>query len=156
MKSHIILLTIFGLLLIGFIVTIFTSTVPVIVDNQPTLLELVNIERSKTGIKPLTYDQRLLDSAIVKVNDLIDNNYWSHNRPNGEKFSINIYDHIPKATIVGENLARCFDTVDKTFKGLNNSPGHHANIVNDKYTLYGDATASGNGCSYVVQHFATE
>lgn len=122
--------------------------------NASSLLVLVNKERASVGVKPLTMVSELTESAFVKANDLIDNDYWNHDRPDGVKFSDVIFKYLPDATKVGENLTKCYDSVDSEFVALKNSTSHYENMIDKDYQLYGDATIIDNKCKYTVQHFA--
>lgn len=43
------------------------------------LLELVNAERKKVGVAPLTIDENVQKSAQLKADDMAERNYFSHN-----------------------------------------------------------------------------
>ncbi|EQJ15726.1 cysteine-rich secretory family protein [Clostridioides difficile P11] len=48
---------------------------------QKEVVDLVNIERAKAGLNPLTLDSSISNVATKKSQDMIDNNYFSHNSP---------------------------------------------------------------------------
>ena len=61
------------------------------------VLDLVNKERAKQGLSPLTMDSSLLDTAMQRGFENV--LYWSHTRPNGQDcFSAN-------SLMMGENIA---------------------------------------------------
>lgn len=141
-------------LLMAFAIPVRRQSVIVHEINSSSLLVLVNKERISVGVKPLSMVGELTKSSIAKANDLIKNKYWDHNRPDGAKFSKVIFQYLPDAIKVGENLAKCYDSLDAEFNALKNSPEHYKNMIDKDYQLYGDASIEENNCIYTVQHFA--
>lgn len=104
--------------------------------DEQAMVNLVNQERAKAGLKPLAVDMRLVSLARQKSQDMITNNYFSHQSPTyGSPF-----DMMRKAGVTyrtaGENLAGA-STVQQAHSGLMNSSGHRANILNASYTHIG-------------------
>lgn len=125
------------------------ETVSYEVKDTNLMLFKINEIREDAGLPPLKEDSRLDASAEEKAKDLVTNNYWSHDRPNGEKFSKVIFKHID-ASAVGENLAKCYDDPIQAWV---DSPTHYKNIIgNWKYWGYGEY--SSGDCKYIVNHFA--
>jgi len=134
------------------------SAIPIVV--RPTTdtyyLQAVNSIRIAHHLKPLMIDDRLDHSAANKNIDMINNDYWDHIAPSQIRFSDFIWNQSPRASHVGENLARCFKTNADAMKAFEASPTHYANIVGD-YTAMGvsvsvDPTTQ---CNYVTMHFAS-
>lgn len=123
------------------------------------VLELVNIDREKTGLNSLAMNSTLAASALAKANDLIANDYFAHTSLDGKR----PWDWIDrgqyKYLFVGENLAMNFTTAESVHRALMNSPTHKANVLNERYIDAGIAMVSGqiNGkqTNVLVQHFAT-
>ncbi|MDN5331020.1 MAG: hypothetical protein PWP45_245 [Tepidanaerobacteraceae bacterium] len=110
--------------------------------DEKLMLDLVNAERIKAGLKPLQIDMRLVDLARKKSRDMIQNNYFGHTSPvYGTPFEM-----MKAAGITyryaGENLAGA-PTVQKAHEGLMNSPGHRANILNPNYNRIGIGVVEG-------------
>ncbi|HHW26577.1 MAG TPA: hypothetical protein GXX23_04445 [Firmicutes bacterium] len=110
--------------------------------DEQAMINLVNQERAKAGLKPLAVDMRLVTLARQKSQDMITNNYFSHQSPTyGSPF-----DMMRKAGITyrtaGENLAGA-STVQQAHSGLMNSSGHRANILNPNYTHIGVGVVRG-------------
>ena len=125
------------------------ETVSYAVHDTNAMLHKINEIREDAGKPPLVEDSRLDTSAKEKAKDLVTNNYWSHDRPDGEKFSKVIFKHID-ANAVGENLAKCYDDPIQAWV---DSPSHYKNIIgNWKYWGYGEFSSS--DCKYIVNHFA--
>ncbi len=110
--------------------------------DEKAMLDLVNSERAKVGLVPLTIDAQLVRLARLKAADMIQNNYFGHNSPTyGSPF-----DMMKAAGInyryAGENLAGA-PTVEMAHTSLMNSPGHRANILNPNFTKIGIGVVSG-------------
>ncbi|MDP4096565.1 CAP domain-containing protein [Paenibacillus sp. P96] len=101
------------------------------------VIALVNKERSKAGLKPVTNHTNLSKMALEKAKDMNKNNYFSHTSPTyGSPF-----DMMKKFGIsysyAGENIAMGQQTPEEVMKDWMNSPGHRENIMNPNYTLIG-------------------
>ena len=100
------------------------------------MVELVNQERAKAGVAPLTIDLELSRVARIKSQDMKDNNYFSHTSPTyGSPFEMMKNFGIRYRT-AGENLAK-HSSVESAHAGLMNSEGHRKNILNPNFTHIG-------------------
>lgn len=117
------------------------------------LLQLVNDARADAGLSELSYDAELNDFATFRVNDMAENNYFSHDSPIHGPFSEMVEDQglMPRGP-VGENILQGTDQVDLAFEGWMDSPGHRDNILNGDYNYFGLAYEP-NG-NYWVQVFS--
>ena len=100
------------------------------------MVDLVNQERIKAGLKPLAVDLKLTELARLKAQDMVKNNYFDHMSPTyGSPF-----DMMRKAGLTfrtaGENIAGA-GTVERAHSALMNSAGHRANILNPNFTRIG-------------------
>ena len=101
------------------------------------VLELVNVERSKNGLKPLTMDESVRKVARTKSTDMRQNKYFDHNSPvYGSPFDMLKQFGISYRS-AGENIAQGYQTPEAVVKGWMNSPGHRANILNSSFTHIG-------------------
>lgn len=109
------------------------------------ILELVNAERAKENVAPLTMDQSLLDTAMLRSHEV--ELYFSHRRPDGSMcYSAN-------DLISGENIAAAY-SADQAMDLWMNSSGHKANILDSEFTSTGiGVIKSPSGISYYVQCF---
>lgn len=109
------------------------------------ILELVNAERAKENVAPLTMDQSLLDTAMLRGHEV--ELYFSHRRPDGSMcYSAN-------DLISGENIAAAY-SADQAMDLWMNSSGHKANILDSEFTSTGiGVIKSPSGISYYVQCF---
>ncbi|PWA12623.1 hypothetical protein DCC39_05215 [Pueribacillus theae] len=110
--------------------------------EEQQMLNLVNTERQKNGLKPLKANLELTKVARVKAKDMIDKGYFDHNSPTyGSPFDMMKQFGISYRT-AGENLAGN-QTVEKAHTSLMNSDGHRANILNSGYTEVGIGIVDG-------------
>jgi uncharacterized protein YkwD len=98
-------------------------------DLEAKMLVLVNKEREKAGLQPLVFDPELLPVARAHSVDMFARGYFSHITPEG----LSPFDRMRRAKVrflaAGENLA-LGQTLNICHRGLMNSPGHRANILN--------------------------
>jgi uncharacterized protein YkwD len=121
--------------------------------------ETNNYRRTDT-LPPLTYSKKLEAAAKIKLDDMFNNNYFSHISVTGKGPS-DLADRVNYSYItVGENLAMGnFGGDPQLVKAWMDSPGHRANILNKNYTEIGIAVGKGmyDGESkwLAVQEFGT-
>ena len=121
---------------------------------QQEVLRLVNVERTKRGLKPLTLNIKLSNVATLKSQDMINKNYFSHTSPTyGSPFDMMKQFGI-SYTAAAENIAKGQKTPAQVVNAWMNSSGHRANILNANYTELGVGIAkSSNGTIYWTQMF---
>lgn len=111
-------------------------------EDEQEMLTLVNRERLKNGLKPLSINIKLANTARTKARDMLLKNYFSHNSPTfGSPFDMIKSFGITYRT-AGENLAGA-GTTEKAHKNLMDSPGHRSNILNSNYREIGIGIVSG-------------
>ena len=104
---------------------------------EKEVVRLVNEERVKAGVKPLTEDWELSRVARYKSQDMRDNNYFSHTSPvYGSPFDM-IKNFGITYRSAGENIARGQINPRAVVKAWMNSSGHRKNILNASYTKIG-------------------
>ena len=123
------------------------------------IFDLVNQERTKANIPPLTMSEELSHAAAQKATDMFAKNYWAHISPTGTTPWKFITDSGYQYIYAGENLAKNFDKSDEVVKAWMNSPTHRANLLKKGYSEIGLAVINGslNGeeTTLVVQEFGT-
>lgn len=115
-------------------------------DIRPALeskmLEMINNERAKEGLKPLKADRELTMVARAHSRDMFVRGYFAHVNPDGK----NPFDRMKAARVkfktAGENLALA-QTLEIAHKNLMNSPGHRANIMKPGYGRVGIGVLDG-------------
>lgn len=96
------------------------------------VLDLVNIERRKAGVKPLVLSDELMRAAAVRSQEII--KVFSHTRPDGTKFSSLVSRHGRR---IGENIAGGYQTPEDVVDGWMHSEGHRKNILHPDFTELG-------------------
>lgn len=129
--------------------------------NTEELIYLTNQERSQFNLSSLSVNPLLTKAALYKAKDLLKNNYFNHNSPEGKKFSQWVKETDYQYTIVGENLAMGFSSSPAVIKAWMASDKHRENILHPKYKDIGLAVLKGKleGITtyVIVQYFgATE
>lgn len=121
---------------------------------EQEVVNLVNQERAKNGLKPLSANWELSRVARYKSQDMIDRNYFAHESPTyGTPFQMMKAFGI-RYTAAGENIAYGQRTPQAVMTAWMNSPGHRANILNANYTQIGVGVAQkANGTYYWTQMF---
>lgn len=111
-------------------------------DLEAKMLVLVNEERQKAGLRPLKFDVEMLPVARGHSKDMFARGYFSHITPEG----LSPFDRMRKAKVrfltAGENLA-LGQTLNICHRGLMNSPGHRANILNPAFGRVGIGVLDG-------------
>jgi len=116
-----------------------------VTTNQSFMKEvvrLVNVERSKQKLPPLSGDLvELNDAALVRAKELARMPLLSHLRPNGDPYwtVLDEYGFCTSYAYHGENCARGsnFGTPAAVVAGWMGSPGHRAAILNPNFRFIG-------------------
>jgi uncharacterized YkwD family protein len=106
-------------------------------------VRLINIERTKQGLKPLVIDSKLCMIARKKSLDMKEKNYFSHQSPTyGSPFDMLKQFGVSSQTS-GENIAAGYSTAQAVVTGWMNSQGHRENILNPAFTHIGVGYVTG-------------
>lgn len=104
---------------------------------EKEVIRLVNEERAKAELSPLTENWELSRVARYKSQDMKDNRYFSHTSPTyGSAFQMMKSFGISYRS-AGENIAMGQRTPSEVVTAWMNSSGHRANILNASYTEIG-------------------
>jgi uncharacterized YkwD family protein/spore coat assembly protein SafA len=104
---------------------------------EQQVLQLVNVERGKQGLKPLQMDWELQRVARTKSQDMKAKGYFSHQSPTyGSPFDMMKQFGISYRT-AGENIAQGQRTPQEVMNSWMNSSGHRANILKADFTHIG-------------------
>lgn len=102
------------------------------------VLQLVNAERAKSGLNPLTLNEKLDVAADRYSERMALGDFFSHSDPyDGSSIGTRVAQTGYRYTSVGENLAYGQTTPEAVVQAWMNSPGHRKNILNPKYTHMG-------------------
>ncbi len=120
---------------------------------EKEVARLVNLERQKAGLAPLTFSEEISKVARLKSQDMADKNYFSHTSPTyGDPFQMMRSFGI-KFGYAGENIAKGYRSPEAVMNGWMNSSGHRANILNSNFKKIGVGYIQANGTTYWTQMF---
>ena len=120
--------------------------------ERQAVLRLVNEERTKRGLVPLTSEPVLESIADRRAQEIVQ--LFSHNRPNGQS-----YDSLYRERGVtgygywGENIAMGQSNANAVVTAWMNSEGHRENILKPEYRKIGIGVYYLNDTPYWVQNF---
>ena len=128
--------------------------------GKPTaqeMLELVNKERTKRGIKPLKRDANVEKSAQLKADDFVKRNYYDH-IVKGTKYTLTpeMAMYVNRScSFSSENIVASRLTSQSSIDAWMESTPHRKAILDPKYSLTGFGVAESPISSdyYAVQHF---
>ncbi|MGI6085597.1 MAG: CAP domain-containing protein [Acetivibrionales bacterium] len=122
-------------------------------QDEKKLLDLINAERAKSNLSPLSADPELMKVARVKANDMTKNNYFSHYSPTyGSPFDM-MRQFGVTFKAAAENIAGN-STVEGAVNAWMKSEGHRSNIMNSNYNYTGIGISKSSKYGYVfVQMF---
>ncbi|MBI2551252.1 CAP domain-containing protein [Candidatus Uhrbacteria bacterium] len=163
--KHGALLSYSGLLLALKVITVIaaitfpSASVYSLSITRDNIIDLTNQARVSIGLPALVKNATLDTAAENKASDMAKASYFAHTSPDGKTPWTFIrgagYDY----QVAGENLAVHFNTAEDVQSGWMASPGHRANIVNEKYQEIGVGTSQGTyedfPTTFVVQMFGT-
>lgn len=116
------------------------------------VVNLVNEERTKAGLSPLTIHTQAESAAMVRAKEI--ERSFSHTRPDGSNFYTALASAGIRYQSAGENIAYGQMTPQEVMNSWMNSSGHRANILNANYTSIAVAHyQNGSGVHYWVQLF---
>ncbi len=103
------------------------------VANQ--VLGLINAERTKNGLSPLTMNANAQKAAQLRANEIVQQ--FSHTRPNGQSCFTALQQFNASYSTAGENIAYGQPDAKTVVNRWMNSPGHRANILNGNFKQTG-------------------
>ena len=134
----------------------FRKVTPAAVISS-NIITLANVDRTQHSLMPLKVNPVLVEAATLKAQDMATKGYFAHVGPDGldtkHWFSVVNYNY----RYAGENLAVNFDESIDVENAWLNSQSHRDNILNNKFTEIGVATATGTykgvTATFVVEMF---
>ncbi len=140
---------------------------------EQQMLDLINAERAKVGVDPLTFNDNLNGASEEHSKWMLQTNTFSHTGPGGnsadQRMEAAGY-KLEGNALAGENIGwqsergapGLADDVVQVHQGLMDSPGHRANILNPDYKEIGIGIERGDftdGSTFdaimVTQNFGT-
>ena len=122
------------------------------------VVKFTNTQRAQNNLPPLTVNSKLNQSALIKANDMFTHQYFEHDSPDGVGVDGLAKESGYNYILIGENLALGnFENDQELVQGWMDSPGHRANILNNRYQEIGvsvlKGTYQGKSTWMAVQHF---
>ncbi|NLK37348.1 MAG: hypothetical protein GX299_04630 [Epulopiscium sp.] len=115
------------------------------------VVRLVNVERAKAGLSPVTADTKISAAALVRSKEQVQS--FSHTRPNGSSCFTVLAEQGVTYRGAGENIAMGQKTPAAVMQAWMNSEGHRANILNKNFTKIGVGYYVNGGTAYWTQLF---
>ena len=124
------------------------------------IIDRTNALRCETGVAALRVNDKLMQAAQVRADEMAAHTVYSHTRPNGGKFNT-----VTDCPYMAENIHRIADWVlsdqtlaERAVADWYASTVHHKNMVNPKLSEIGVGLArgvndTGDPCWYCVQLF---
>ncbi|KGX90435.1 CAP domain-containing protein [Pontibacillus marinus] len=121
------------------------------------LFDITNAARVKHDLPPLSWADSARKTARAHSSDMAENNFFSHENPEGQSpFDRMNEDNISFIT-AGENIAAGQLSSIYTHAGLMNSLGHRKNILNSKFELLAVGVAFNEDARpYYTENFLTK
>jgi len=120
-----------------------SNTNTTMTGDEKEVFDLINKQRTQNGLSALKLDTETLRVARIKAQDMVDNNYFSHNSPTyGTPFQMLNSFKISYKT-AGENIAGNSSNSAAVTAWMNSS-GHKANILNSSFNYTGIGVVKGS------------
>ncbi len=117
------------------------------------VIALVNDERARAGVAPLTANSLLTAAAAAHAADMASNGFFSHTGSDGSSSAERATRAGYNWSTIGENIAMGATSAEQVMEMWMNSSGHRANILNASFTEIGVGLDSRGGSQW-VQVFA--
>lgn len=154
-------------LVIKMVVVITMLSMPLVAFFSPDYITqesnkvVVYVNEIRTGLRliPLKINEKLMQSAMWKAEDMAVKGYFSHINPE----NIKLLDWLKKSNynfhFGGENLAMGFLTAEEAIDAWKQSPSHYSNIIDPDFSETGVGISIGSYNNYettfIAQHFAS-
>lgn len=106
-----------------------------------TMLDLVNLERSRRGLSILEWNQGLALAALGHSQDMSRNGFVGHQSPSSGGPLNRVLAQGINPCLVVENIAAGFPDAVSAHQALMNSPGHRDNILHPEIRYFGSGVA---------------
>ena len=107
-------------------------------EEEQEFLDLINANRTANGLSNLEINSDIQNLARLKAQDLVENNYFSHDSETYGNIEEMANSFFISYTSIGENIAGN-SSLSKAVEALMNSENHKANILSEEYNYTGVA-----------------
>lgn len=151
LHPHRVMLYATSAIIVKILVVIFVLGLPMSAWTSPDVLrsysteiiKLTNQIRKEVGVGLLTENIKLSQAAYAKAEDMLTQEYFSHNGPDGQTLANWLAKYKYAYTVAGENLAVGFNNPSEVMAAWEKSKTHYANIVDADYSQIGVGVVSG-------------
>ena len=119
---------------------------PELVEKAQDVLNLINEERAKNGLSPLTWSGKLENAADIRAEEITQK--FSHERPNDSEWWT-----VDDSVMYAENLAEGYDNPEDVLNAWMASPTHKENILDKDFKTCAISIYKRGGKLYWVQEF---
>jgi len=120
--------------------------------GEAELLALMNLERKRAGVPPLTVDPRLVEVARTHSREMLALGYFEHVSPVAGAPEVRLKTAGIYANRSGENIAYAPSVTD-AHAGLMASDSHRRNILDPLFNRVGLGVVTGSAGTMVTQQF---
>ncbi|MDF1497302.1 MAG: CAP domain-containing protein [Patescibacteria group bacterium] len=158
--------TLFGYSVIILLLKVLVVVTPIMLPSASlyssaitasNVILLTNQTRANIGLSGLVQNSKLMAAAQAKAMDMLKNQYFAHNSPDGLSPWYFIKSQGYAYERAGENLAVHYTSAEGVHEGWLASPAHRANIVKEEFTEIGVGVVNGDfegfPSTIVVQFF---
>jgi hypothetical protein len=157
-----------GALLIKIVVILAIASMPaqawltpdVDYEQGKEIIELTNKERVSLNLQKLVENDKLTQAAILKAEDMLANQYFSHTGPDGSGLKDWLKAVSYNFSLAGENLAMGFSRAEDVMNAWKKSKTHYDNIIDPDFTEIGVGVSSGNylgeDTTLIAQYFGKQ
>ena len=131
-----------------------------VANAKQDIIDRTNALRRENGVSALTVNDKLMQAAQIRAEEMAAHTVYSHTRPNGKKFNT-----VTDCPYMAENIHRIADwtmsnqtLAERAIADWSASATHNKNMLNQKLSATGVGLAkgvndTGDPCWYCVQLF---
>ncbi len=124
-------------------------------EAEQQLLALIDRDRKRAGVAPVTLDDRLTAIARAHTHDMVDHDFVGHVSPRTGGPADRVHRAGLTPSFVSENVGRGY-TAEEAEQGFMASPGHRANIVDPRPRKVGVGVVFGEAVTGTKPMFVTQ
>lgn len=104
---------------------------------EKQIFDITNVVRNNFEQPPLEWEETVSEVAFLHSRDMEQNNYFSHDNPEGEGLKERLSEKNIAYYSAGENIAALYPDAAAAIEGWLNSEGHREALLNGDYTHLG-------------------
>lgn len=101
------------------------------------IFDFTNIIRTRHGLEPLKWEEKVADVAYLHSKDMSRENYFSHTSPKYGELGDRFEQGDVRFMLAGENIAAKYVDGLAAVEGWLNSKGHRVNLLHEEFTHLG-------------------